>query len=105
MLELSPWAETGGSYRTIQCWYHTPLLWLQIQRIFFTNRLQKPGHEYIVAGDEVVFGKAGKETYGLECFFSSVQNRNIPGLSFFTFSIIDVNERQSYPIQSVQMIY
>ena len=33
-------------------------------------------------GGEVVFGKAGKETYGLGRFFSSVQNRSIPGLSF-----------------------
>jgi hypothetical protein len=33
-----------------------------------------------------------------------VQNRSIAGLSFFTFSVIDVQERRSYPIQSVQMI-
>lgn len=104
MLGLSRWTEAGGSYRTIQRWYHTPLLWLQIQWLFFTNCLHQPGHEHIAAGDEVVFGKAGKETYGLGRFFSSVQNRNISGLSFFTFSVIDVQERQSYPIQSVQMI-
>jgi putative transposase len=28
----------------------------------------------------------------------------IPGLSFFVFSLIDVQERQSYPIQAVQMV-
>lgn len=67
MLEISRWTEAGGSYRTIQRLYHTPLLWLQIQWIFFTNQLQKPEHEYIAAGDEVVFGKAGKETQ--EIFF------------------------------------
>ena len=64
MLEISRWTEAGGSYRTIQRLYHTPLLWLQIQWIFFVSRLQKTNHEYIAAGDEVVFGKAGKETYG-----------------------------------------
>jgi putative transposase len=37
-------------------------------------------------------------------FFSSLQNRVIPGLSFFVFSLIDVQERQSYPIQAVQII-
>ncbi|NOT03341.1 MAG: hypothetical protein HOP27_01945 [Anaerolineales bacterium] len=52
----------------------------------------------------MVFGKARKETYGIGRFFSSLQNRAIPGLSFFTFSMIDVKERQSYPIQVVQMI-
>jgi len=104
MLEISRWTETGGSYRTIQRLYHMPLLWLQIQWIFFVSQLQKPNDEYIAAGDEVVFGKAGKETYGIGRFFSSLQNRVIPGLSFFVFSVIHVKERQSYPIQAVQMI-
>jgi putative transposase len=104
MLEISRWTESGGSYRTIQRLYHTPLLWLQIQWIFFISQLQKPNAEYIAAGDEVVFGKAGKETYGLGRFFAGLQNRVIPGLSFFVFSVINVKERQSYPIQAVQMI-
>jgi len=104
MLEISRWTEAGGSYRTIQRWYHSKLLWLQISRILFTSQLWKPDHEYIAAGDEVVFGKVGKETYGLGRFFSSLQNRVIPGIAFFVFSVMDVNERQSYPIQAVQMV-
>lgn len=104
MLEISRWTESGGSYRTIQRLYHTPLLWLQIQWIFFVSQLQKSKGEYIAAGDEVVFGKAGTETYGIGRFFSSLQNRVIPGLSFFVFSVIHIKERQSYPIQAVQMV-
>jgi len=104
MLEISRWTETGGSYRTIQRLYHRPLRWLQIQWIFFVSQLQKSKDEYIAAGDEVVFGKTGKETYGLGRFFSSLQNRVIPGLSFFVFSLINVKERQSYPIHAVQMV-
>jgi putative transposase len=104
MLEISRWTDIGGSYRTIQRLYHTPLLWLQIQWIFFVSQFQTPNDEYIAAGDEVVFGKAGKETYGLGRFFSGLQNRVIPGLSFFVFSVINVKQRQSYPIQAVQMI-
>jgi len=104
MLELSRWTEKGGSYRTIQRLYHTPILWLQIQWILFTSQFHQTDREYIAAGDEVVFGKAGKETHGLGRFFSSLQNRVIPGLSFFVFSLIDVQERQSYPIQAVQII-
>ena len=50
MLEISRWTEKGGSYRTVQRLYHTPLLWLQIQWIFFTSQLQKTNHEYIAAG-------------------------------------------------------
>jgi len=104
MLELSRWTEKGGSYRTIQRLYHRPMLWLQIQWVFFASQFCRSEREYIIAGDEVVFGKAGKETYGLGRFFSSLQNRVIAGLSFFVFSVIDVQERQSYPIQVVQMI-
>lgn len=104
MKELSRWTEKGGSYRTIQRLYHTPMLWLQIQWTFFISQLQRTNHEYIAAGDEVVFGKAGKETYGIGRFFSSLQNRVIPGLSFFVFSVINVKERQSYPIQAIQMV-
>jgi len=104
MLEISRWTETGGSYRTVPRLYHAPLLWLQIQWVFFMSQFHKPDREYIAAGDEVVFGKAGKETYGIGRFFSSLQNRVIPGLSFFTFSVIDVKERTSYPIQAVQMV-
>lgn len=104
MLEISRWTTSGGSYRTIQRLYHTPMRWLQIQWVFFTSQVQQPEHEYIAAGDEVVFGKAGQATYGIGRFFSSLQNRVIPGLSFFTFSVIDVTERHAYPIQAVQMI-
>jgi hypothetical protein len=104
MLEISRWTEGGGSYRTIQRWYHSQLIWLQIMWILFTSHLWKAGHEYIAAGDEVVFGKAGKETHGVGYFFSGLQQRVIPSLSFFVISLIDVNERQSYPIQVVQMV-
>ena len=62
MLEISRWTEAGGSYRTIQRWCHSKMLWLQIMWIFFTSWLWNPKHEYIAAGDEVVVGKAGKET-------------------------------------------
>lgn len=104
MLELSRWTEKGGSYRTIQRLYQTPILWLRIQWVLFTSQFHQKDREYIAAGDEVVFGKAGKATHGLGRFFSSLQNRVIPGLSFFVFSLIAVQERQSYPIQAVQII-
>jgi hypothetical protein len=104
MLEISRWTERGGSYRTIQRWYHSKLVWLQIMWILFTSQLWNADHQYIAAGDEVVFGKAGKETHGVGYFFSGLQQRVIPGLSFFVFSLIDVNERQSYPIQVAQMV-
>ena len=99
MLEISRWTEIGGSYRTLQRWYHSSVPWLSVMWVLFSQQLWTQGHDYIAAGDEVVFGKAGKETYGLGRFFSSLQQLALPGLSFFAFSVIDVQERRSYPLQ------
>ncbi len=104
MLGLSRWTEKGGSYRTIQRFYHTVLPWKALQWLFFQKRFLKPEDEYIVAGDEVVVSKAGKETYGLDHFFSGLQQCVIPSLSFFAFSLVNVREEQSYPLQATQIV-
>jgi len=104
MLEISRWTESGGSYRTLQRWYHSRVPWLSVMWLLFSQQLWASGHDYIAAGDEVVFGKAGQETYGLGRFFSSLQQRAIPGLSFFAFSLIDVQERRSYPLHVAQVV-
>ena len=104
MLGLSRWTEKGGSYRTIQRFYHSVLSWKVIQWLFFRERFLKSEDEYLIAGDEVVVSKAGKETYGLDRFFSGIQQQVIPGLSFFTFSLVNVREEQSYPMQTTQMV-
>ena len=98
MLGLSRWTEKGGSYRTIQRFYHSAITWKVIQWLFFRERFLQSEDEYIIAGDEVVVGKAGKKTYGLDRFFSGIQQQVIAGLSFFTFSLVNVREGQSYPV-------
>ena len=104
MLGLSRWTEKGGSYRTIQRFYHSLLPWNTIQWLFFQKCFLKPEDEYMLAGDEVVVSKAGKETYGLDRFFSGLQQRVIPSLSFFTFSLVNVQEERSYPMQVAQVV-
>jgi putative transposase len=104
MLGLSRWTEKGGSYRTIQRLYHSGLPWKALQWWFFRERFWKLEDEYIVAGDEVVVSKAGKQTYGLDRFFSGVQQQVIPSLSFFVFSLVNVREEQSYPLQATQQV-
>lgn len=104
MLGLSRWTEKGGSYRTIQRFYSSVLCWKAIQWLFFQAHFYKQKDEYIAAGDEVVIGKAGKETYGLDRFFSGLQQQVIPGLSFFALSLINVREEHSYPMQITQII-
>lgn len=104
MLGLSRWTEKGGSYRTLQRFYYSVLSWKAIQWLFFRERFLKSEDEYIIAGDEVVVSKAGKKTYGLDRFFSGVQQQVIPSLSFFAFSLVNVQEEHSYPMQATQIV-
>ena len=104
MLGLSRWTEKGGSYRTLQRFYHSELPWKAIHWLLFRLKFMKLEDEHIIAGDEVVASKAGKETYGLDRFFSGIQQRVIPGLSFFTFSLVNVGEEHSYPLQTTQIV-
>jgi putative transposase len=104
MLGLSRWTDQGGSYRTIQRWYHTQIPWANLLWSLFQKWLWNPRDEYLLAGDEVVCGKAGQETYGLDRFFSSLQQRPIAGLAFFAFSLINVREQRSYPVKIDQVV-
>jgi putative transposase len=98
MLGLSRWAGDGGSYRTIQRFYTTAIPWVQVLWEFFSHHLFQKGSIYILAGDESVIGKAGKKTYGLDRFFSGLQQKVIPSLSFFVVSLVNVTQRRSYPL-------
>ena len=98
MLGISRWAEDGGSYRTIQRFYTTAIPWAQVFWSFFRQQLLRKEEVYILAGDESVVSKAGKRTYGLDRFFSGLQQKVIPSLSFFVFSLVSVKGRRSYPV-------
>jgi hypothetical protein len=104
MLGISRWAGKGGSYRTIQRLYNTPLPWSEIFCNLFRALLFQSGDKYILAGDEVVVSKAGDETFGKDCIFSSLAQRPIPGLAFFAFSLINVRLRRSSPIKMEQIV-
>ena len=104
MLGLSRWTETGGSYRTLQRLYDSELPWKAIHWLFLRMKFLKQSGQYFIAGDEVVASKAGKETYGLDRFFSGIQQRVISGLSFFTFSLVHVEETRSYPLHMTQVV-
>jgi hypothetical protein len=104
MLGLSRWTEKGGSYRTLQRFYQSVLPWVALHWVFFRKRFLKPEDEYLIAGDEVVVSKAGTKTYGLDRFFSGLQQQVIPSLSFFTFALVNIREAQSYPIPTTPMV-
>lgn len=104
MLGISRWTDKGGSYRTIQRLYHTKISWADVLWTVFQKWLWDPREEYLLAGDEVVCGKAGKETFGLDRFFSSIQQRPIAGLAFFAFSLINIQKGKSYPVKVTQIV-
>jgi hypothetical protein len=104
MLGLSRWAEKGGSYRTLQRLYQTPINWLLIHWTLLQTHLLRSDGLYLLAGDEVVVSKAGKKTHGVGRFYSGLAQRVIPSVSFLTLSLIDVEQRRSYPLHIQQLL-
>ena len=98
------WAGKGGSYRTIQRFFATVLPWGLLFWVFFRHHLYCPGDVYLVAGDEVIVTKAGKSTHGLDRFFASLYGKPVPGLAFFTLSLVSVQARRAFPLRVEQVV-
>ena len=105
MLGLSRWAGQGGSYRTVQRLFSTVLPWALLFWVFFRQHVHCPADVYLVAGDEVIDTKAGKHTHGLDRFFASLYGKPVPGLAFFTLSLVSVQKRRSLPMRSEQVVH
>jgi hypothetical protein len=58
----------------------------------------------LLAGDESVITKSGKKTYGLDHFFAGLLSKVVPSIAIFALSLIDVEERRSYPIRVEQVV-
>ncbi len=104
MLSLSRWTEKGGSYRTLQRLYQTPTNWFLMHWTLLQTHLLRSDGLYLLAGDEVVVSKAGKRTHGVGRFYSGLAQRVIPRVSFLAISLIDVQERRSYPLHIEQIL-
>jgi hypothetical protein len=103
MLGISRWTEEGGSYRTIQRFYNTTIVWVRVNWFFIRHQLLTTG-TILIGADETVVTKSGQKSYGLDRFFSSLYSKAVPGLSFFSLSLISVKERTSYPVMMEQVI-
>src|SRR6266516_924079 len=104
MLGLSRWAGKGGSYRPVQRFFSTVLPWATLFWVFFRHQGYRPEDTYLLVGDEVVATKAGKHTHGLDRFFASLYGKPVPGLAFFTLSLVSVQARRSFPIRVEQVV-
>jgi putative transposase len=104
MRGIARWTGTGGSYRTVQRFFTTALPWAQMLWLFFRQHLFHADDVYLLAGDEVVVTKAGKHTYGLDRFFSSIYQHPVPGLAFFSLALVSTTERRAFPIRLDQVV-
>ena len=104
MLGMSRWAGKGGSYRTIQRFFATVLPWGLLFWVFFRHHLYCPDDVYLVAGDDVIVTKAGTCTHGLDRFFASLYGKPVPGLAFFTLSLVSVQARRAFPMRVEQVV-
>ena len=104
MRGISRWTEKGGSYRTVQRLFQTVIPWRLVFWWFFREHSLDQDEIYILAGDECVVSKSGKQTHGLDRFFSSLSGKPIPSVSFFSLSLVGTKERRSYPMMVEQVI-
>jgi hypothetical protein len=70
------------------------LAWTALKVKFFQSHLFDPTAEYLLVGETIV-SKAGHSTHGLGRFYSGLKKQVIKGLSFFVFSLVNVNECES----------
>jgi len=103
-LGISRWTDQGGSYRTIQRFFHTNIDWLAVKWRFFELFVYDRQGVYLLAGDETVITKAGKQTFGLDRFFSSLLDKAVPGLACFSLALVHVGKRQAYSLCNEQVI-
>src|SRR5688572_16039195 len=103
MKGLSRWSDKGGSYRTIQRLFNTPLNWLQLNWLLIRHPLWDGDEVALMSGDHVVVTKSGKTTHGLDRFFSSRYGKAVPGLCFLSLSLLSVKHRTSYPVVTEQV--
>lgn len=75
------------SYRTIQRFYALKEIdWKSIQLLIFIHFFHNKEHTYLLAADETVEKKAGKQTHGHNKFYSSLYQKVISLVSFLAIS-------------------
>jgi putative transposase len=103
-LGISRWTDKGGSYRTIQRFFHTQIDWLAVKWRFFELFVYDPNGVYLLAGDETILTKEGKKTFGLDRFFCSLYDKAVPGLACFSMALVHVGKREAYSLCNEQVI-
>ncbi len=104
---ISRWTGRRGSYRSLQRLVHREIDWLKLNLLLLQTYWLESGVEstrYILAVDEVVAKKAGKKTYGVSWFYSSIASKVIRAISFHAVSLVDTQKERSFALHQLQNI-
>ena len=74
---MARWAGPGGRYRTVQRFCHTSLKWGRLQWRVIRPHLLAHDAVIVMAGDDVVVTKAGKQPQGVGRFFASLYGKKV----------------------------
>ena len=109
MKNISRWTGKGGSYRNVQRLFSASLDWLALNLLLFelyylSQADTESAERYMLAFDEVVEGKAGKKTHGINWFYSSVIGKVIRAVSYHLVSIVDTQKEESFVLNHWQTL-
>lgn len=103
MLGLSRWGGNNCSYRTVQRVFYSSLEWGKLMWALFETHLYDKNEEYVLIGDKTVVTKAGKHTYGVDRFFSSIHKKPVSGVCFQVLALGAVKGNWACPINVSQV--
>ena len=109
MLNISRWTDRGGGYRNIQRFFSHPTDWLRLNILLLGIVLglvngERDKYSYALALDEVVEDKSGKQTYGVNWFYSSIVGKVIRAVSYHVISLVCVKSKKSYVLTHHQTV-
>ncbi len=108
MKNISRWTPSGCSYRTIQRFFAHSTDWLSLNILLFQSAYFEAGEtdkeRYLLAFDETVEDKAGKCTWGVNWFYSSIASKVIRSISNHVVSLIDTKRETSYCLTHEQTV-
>ena len=91
------------SYRSVNRFMSQETCWQKVYVEQLRWYLRGKVGVYLLAIDETVEDKAGKETHKIGYFFCSKAQKAIKSVSFAVLSVISVSERKSYVVDYVQL--
>lgn len=106
MKNIARWTNKGCSYRTVQRFFSAPTDWLQLNLLLLRHLIigVPDSNRYVLALDEVVEGKSGKQTFGIDWFYSSIAGQAIRSVSNHVISLVDTEKEKSFVLTHKQTV-